>query len=97
MTEAKVDEAAGQLLKEGGGGGRSKKLRAIILSLLEGVRGVRVSELGKLDTKPQQNKMLEKYKQREMLALQGGGENGDVQQSNGSEVELWGVKAMFET
>ena len=47
MTEAKVNEAAAQLLKEGASGSRSKKLRAIILSLLEGVRGVRVSELGK--------------------------------------------------
>lgn len=70
MTETKVDHAATQLAQEGLGA-RSKKLRAIILTLLEGVRGVRLSELGKIDMRQQQSKILEKYKQREMLGMQG--------------------------
>jgi exportin-5 len=96
MTEARVDEAAAQLLKEGGGGTRSKKLRAIILSLLEGVRGVRVSELGKIDTRPLQNKMLEKYRLRESL-VQGGEENVQGQNDSEPQTELWGVADMFAT
>ncbi|OAP58493.1 hypothetical protein AYL99_07583 [Fonsecaea erecta] len=71
MTEAKVDHAANLLLKEASVGTRSKRRRAIILALLEGVRGVRVSELGKIDTRQQHSKILEKYKEREMLSMQG--------------------------
>ncbi|KAJ9611240.1 karyopherin [Cladophialophora chaetospira] len=98
MSEAKADKASEQLLKEGGpGGSRSKKLRAIILTLLEGVRGVRISELGKIDTKQQQSKLLEKYKQREILGMQGVQENGQEQQANGPEVDLGGVADMFAT
>ena len=98
MTEGNVDKASEQLLKEGtSGGSRSKKLRAIILTLLEGVRGVRISELGKIDTKQQQSKLLEKYKQREMLGMQGVQENGQEQQANGPDVDLGGVSDMFAT
>ena len=98
MTEAKVDKAAGQLFKEGAGGGsRLKKLRAIILTLLEGVRGVRVSELGKIDTRQQQSKLLEKYKQREMLGMQGVEANGQEHQGGAAEVDLGGVTDMFAT
>src|SRR5262249_30190159 len=70
MTEGRVAIAATQLVQEGLTG-KPKKLRAIVLSLLEGVRGVRVSELGKIDVRQQQSKILEKYKQRELLAMQG--------------------------
>ncbi|ETI25101.1 hypothetical protein G647_04472 [Cladophialophora carrionii CBS 160.54] len=98
MTEAKVDKAAGQLLKEGAGGSsRAKKLRAIILTLLEGVRGVRVSELGKIDTKQQQSKLLEKYKQREMLGMQGVEDHGHGRQDGTAETDLAGVADMFAT
>jgi exportin-5 len=98
MTEAKIDKAAGQLFREGAGGSsRSKKLRAIILTLLEGVRGVRLSELGKIDTKQQQSKLLEKYKQREMLGMQGVGENGQGHQGGTEEADLAGVADMFAT
>ena len=77
MTEPKLDTAANQLLKEGVGG-KVKKLRAIILNLLEGVRGVRVSELGKIDTRQQQSRILELYKQRESIGVgNGDGADGD--------------------
>ncbi|KAI1620766.1 armadillo-type protein [Exophiala viscosa] len=95
MTEAKVDKAAAQLLQEGASGARSKKLRAVILSLLEGVRGVRLSELGKIDMRQQQSKILEKYKQRELLGMQGmeGQSGGSGAQDDG--VDLGGVADMF--
>jgi exportin-5 len=70
MTETKIHAAAEKLLKEGLNG-KSKKLRAIVLHLLESVRGVRISELGKIDIRAQQSRILEKYKQRESLGMQG--------------------------
>ncbi|KIY02972.1 uncharacterized protein Z520_01437 [Fonsecaea multimorphosa CBS 102226] len=97
MTEAKVSHASGLLLKEASVGNRSKRLRAIILALLEGVRGVRVSELGKIDTRQQHSKILEKYKQREMLSMQGVEDAG--QKIGGGTVDdgtdLAGVADMF--
>lgn len=70
MAEAKVDSAAQKLLKEGMAA-KSKRLRAIIMNLLDDVKGVRMSDLGKIDTRAQQNRILEKYKQRESLGMQG--------------------------
>jgi exportin-5 len=98
ITESKVDNAATLLLRETGGGSTNvpKKTRAMILSLLEGVRGVRVSELGKIDTKQQQSRILEKYKQRDLLSSGMQGVDGDGQQAHdGSEMDLGGVAAMF--
>ncbi len=92
MTEPRVDNAASQLLQEGLAG-RSKKLRAIILSLLEGVRGVRLSELGKIDMRQQQSKILEKYKQRELLGMQGVDDSGKATGDGG--VDFGGVADMF--
>ncbi|KAK5187991.1 karyopherin [Exophiala xenobiotica] len=92
MTESRVNNAASQLLQEGLAG-RSKKLRAIILSLLEGVRGVRLSELGKIDTRQQQSKILEKYKQRELLGMQGVDGGGKATGDDG--VDFGGVADMF--
>ena len=92
MTEDKVNAAAEQLLREGPNP-KTKKLRAIMLSLLEGVRGVRISELYKLDTKQQRSKILEKYRQRESLGMQGVDEG---QKANGNDgVDLGGVADMF--
>ena len=96
MTKSKVNEAAERLMKEGSGGGRSKKLRAIILSLLEGVRGVRVSELGKLDTKHQQNKMLERYKERDMVFYQGVSETQQINVGRIPQPEYHGIQNLFE-
>jgi hypothetical protein len=92
MTESRVNNAASQLLQEGLAG-RSKKLRAIILSLLEGVRGVRLSELGKIDTRQQQSKILEKYKQRELLGMQG--VDGGDKATGDDGVDFGGVADMF--
>lgn len=97
MTADMVDKAAAQLMREGSGA-RSKKLRAIILSLLEGVRGVRLSELGKIDMRPQQSKILEKYKQRELLGMQGmddGLQPGVGLGSADDGADLGGVADMF--
>ncbi|EXJ89970.1 hypothetical protein A1O3_03037 [Capronia epimyces CBS 606.96] len=98
MSDDKVDKTAAQLVQEGLGA-RSKKLRAIILALLEGVRGVRVSELGKIDMRQQQSKILEKYKQRELLGMQGV-EDGLLQGGAGpggpdDGVDFSGVADMF--
>ncbi|KIW89253.1 uncharacterized protein Z519_10106 [Cladophialophora bantiana CBS 173.52] len=98
MTEAKVAHASTLLLKEASMGNRSKRLRAIILALLEGVRGVRVSELGKIDTRQQHSKILEKYKQREMLSMQGVEEVGQPRIESGAGddgADLAGVADMF--
>ncbi|KIW15048.1 hypothetical protein PV08_07835 [Exophiala spinifera] len=94
MTEDKVDQAAAKLAHEGLGG-RSKKLRAIILSLLEGVRGVRLSELGKIDMRQQRSKILEKYKQRELLDMHG--VEGDRKPVEDDGVDLGGLAAMFSS
>ncbi|EHY58529.1 karyopherin [Exophiala dermatitidis] len=97
MTEEKVDRAAAQLAREGSVA-RPKKLRAIVLSLLEGVRGVRLSELGKIDLRPQQSKILEKYKQRESLGMQGVEDGVGGAAANGAAddgIDLGGVADMF--
>lgn len=90
MSEAKVDSAAQKLLKEGMTA-KSKKLRAIIMHLLEGVRGVRISDLGKIDTRAQQSRILEKYKQRQSLGMQG----VEARPDNAGSPELGGVADMF--
>ena len=100
ITEQKVDNAAAQLLKEGStGGARPKKLRAMILSLLEDVRGVRISELGKIDTRQQQSRILERYKQRNMLSMPGVEDagQGNTTGTGDDGVDLGGVADMFGT
>jgi len=92
INETKIDAAATQLMLEALSG-RTKKWRAILLSLLESVRGVRLSELGKIDTRRQQSRILEKYKQRELLDMQG---LEDASKANGDDGEgLEGVADMF--
>ncbi|RMZ85893.1 hypothetical protein DV737_g357, partial [Chaetothyriales sp. CBS 132003] len=71
MTDTKLATAANDLLKEGIAG-KAKKLRAVILKLLEGVRGVRISELGKIDQTGGKGRILELYKRREgMMGMEG--------------------------
>ncbi|RMD40142.1 hypothetical protein DV735_g4973, partial [Chaetothyriales sp. CBS 134920] len=67
MTDTKLVTAANELLKEGIAG-KAKKLRAIVLKLLDGVRGVRISELGKIDQSAGKGRILELYKRREGVA-----------------------------
>jgi exportin-5 len=92
-TDAKVDAAAQKLLDDGGLYAKSKKLRAVILNLLEGVRGVRISELGKIDDRGARSRILEKYKAREAAGMQGV-EDGQRRDSAGG-VDLGGVSEMF--
>ena len=93
MSEAKVDSAAEKLLQDGGLSARSKKIRAVLLNLLEGVRGVRISELGKLDDRGTRSRILEKYKAREAAGMQG--LEGDGGRREGEGVDLGGVSEMF--
>lgn len=73
---------------------KHKKYQAVILTLLEDVRGVRVSELGKYDNKHERSSLLEKYKQRDALGMQGVEE--DDRRVNGNEgPDLGGIADMF--
>ena len=94
MTEAKVDAAAQKLLQDGGLYAKSKKLRAVVLNLLEGLRGVRVSELGKIDDRGARSRILEKYKAREAAGMQGLEDGGKRDEGSGG-VDLGGVSEMF--
>ncbi|KPI44323.1 uncharacterized protein AB675_8579 [Cyphellophora attinorum] len=91
MSEEKVDAVAAALVKEGLNA-KPRKLRSIVMHLLEGVRGVRISDLGKIDTRAQQSRILEKYKQRESLSMQGVEERA---RDDGGGVDLGGVADMF--
>jgi exportin-5 len=96
MDQASVESAAARLMKEGASG-KSKKLRAVILHLLEGVRGVRISDLGKIDTRAQQSRILEKYKQRESLGMQGVEAKADPEQGDLGPIGLAELEATFGT
>lgn len=92
LEATKVDDA-GMQLAQLTLAGRQRTMRAIILNLLENVRGVRVSELGKYDNKNERSGLLEKYKQRDALGMQG---LEDGEQHNGDEgPDLGGVADMF--
>jgi exportin-5 len=92
MTEQKIDAAAQRLLAEGGMYAKSKKVRAVMLGLLEGVRGVRISELGKIDDRGARNRIAEKYKARESIGMQGVEDGVKHEEAT---VDLGGVSEMF--
>jgi hypothetical protein len=92
MSEQKIDAAAQRLLAEGGMYAKSKKVRAVMLGLLEGVRGVRISELGKIDDRGARNRIAEKYKARESIGMQG---IEDGVKHEEATVDLDGVSEMF--
>ncbi len=94
MTDTKVDAAAEKLLQDGGLYAKSKKIRAVILNLLEGLRGVRISELGKIDDRGARSRILEKYKAREAAGMQGVEDAGKREVGRGG-VDLGGVSEMF--
>ena len=94
MVESKVDAAAEKLLQDGGLYAKSKKIRAVLLNLLEGVRGVRISELGKIDDRGARSRILEKYKAREAVGMQGIEEGIKREEGEGG-VDLGGVSEMF--
>lgn len=90
--EASKVEESGQQLTHLTLAGRQRTMRAIILNLLENVRGVRISELGKYDNKQERSGLLEKYKQRDALGMQG----LDGGRADGDEgPDLGGVADMF--
>lgn len=73
--------------------GKRRTMSALILSLLEDVKGVRVSELGKYDNKQERNGLLEKYKQRDALGMQG--VEDERRPGQAEEIDLGGVANMF--
>lgn len=90
LTEERVDAAAKQLIPVRG---HHRHERALILGLLEGFRGVRLSELGKIDVRAQKNKLMEKYIMRDSMGMQT--DEGVSKQEKGGEVDLGGVANMF--
>ncbi|RMZ75728.1 hypothetical protein DV738_g5358, partial [Chaetothyriales sp. CBS 135597] len=91
MTDAKLVNAANDLLKEGIAG-KAKKLRAIILKLLDGVRGVRISELGKIDQTGGKGRILELYKRREGVAGMEGAGDGEMGAQQSRRIEHDGAQ-----
>jgi len=96
IEPARVDRAARDL-SDLGLAGSGRKFKAVVLRLLENVRGVRVSELGKIDNRAERSGLLEKYKMRDALGMQGvtedrRGSNGDGDEGG---VDLGGVADMF--
>jgi exportin-5 len=90
LTEERVDAAAKQLTSVRG---HHRHERAVILGLLEGFRGVRLSELGKIDVKAQKNKLMEKYIMRDSMGMQTD-ERGSKEDKK-PDIDLGGVADMF--
>lgn len=98
MTEERVDEAATRLMEEGGLAGNPKHQRAVVLGLLEALRGVRLSELGKIDTSAQKSRIMEKYLKSHSGAMVGLVDDGQPPHSVNIEqegIDLGGVPDMF--
>lgn len=98
MTEQRVDNTAAKLNATGGVTGSNRQQRALILGLMEGLRGVRISELGKFDRDEvkEKSKLQEKYMQRESMGMAGieaGGQRVDIE-GEGLE-ELGAVSRLF--
>lgn len=90
LTEERVDAAEKQLTAVRG---HHRHERAVILGLLEGFRGVRLSELGKIDMRGQKNKLMEKYIRRDSMGMQT--DEGGPKPGREPEVDLGGVADMF--
>ena len=73
MTEQRVDGVAAKLGTTGGVTGNARQQRALVLGLMEGLRGVRISELGKFDRDEvkEKSKLQEKYMRRENMGMTG--------------------------
>ena len=97
MTEQRVDGVAAKLSTTGGVTGSNRQQRGLVLGLMEGLRGVRISELGKYERNEakEKSKLQEKYMQRESIAMAGieGEERVDVE-GEGLE-ELGAVAGLF--
>lgn len=90
LTEERVDAAGKQLIAVRG---NHRHERAVILGLLEGFRGVRLSELGKIDLRAQKNKLMEKYIMRDSIGMQT--DERGPKEDKGEEIDLGGVTDMF--
>lgn len=101
MTEQRVDGVAAKLATTGGAGGHQRTQRALVLGLMEGLRGVRISELGKYerDEAKERSRLQEKYTRRESMGMHvdggegQGGERVDIE-AEGLD-ELGGVEGLF--
>ena len=98
MTEPRVDGVAVKLGTTGGVLGSNRQQRALILGLMEGLRGVRISELGKYERNEakEKSKLQEKYMQRESMGM-AGVEEGDQKVDIDGEglAELGDVAGLF--
>ncbi len=63
MTPQRVDAVVAALTATGGWAGHTRQQRALVLDLLDGLRGVRVSELGKIssDRTAEKTRLQERY------------------------------------
>jgi exportin-5 len=98
MTEQRVDGVAAKLSTTGGVTGSNRQQRALILGLMEGLRGVRISELGKFDRDEvkEKSKLQEKYMQRESMGMAGIEEGGQRVDIDGEGLEeLGAVSGLF--
>jgi exportin-5 len=95
MTEQRVDAVGVKLGTTGGVTGSNRQQRALILVLMEGLRGVRMSELGKFDRDEakEKSKMQEKYMQRESMGMAGLEEGGQRVDIDGEGLEELGAVA----
>lgn len=88
MTPQRVDAVAAALTATGGVIGNVRQQRALVLDLLDGLRGVRISELGKigLDREKEKSRLQERY-MRVRGQGQGHGEGGGQGQEGMEGVE----------
>lgn len=93
--DRRLIEQSAHKLAELGLSGSHRRMRAVILTLLDGLRGIRVSELGKYDTKQEQNSLLEKYKQRDGVGMPGVEAEPSLNRGDEGDVDLNGVADMF--
>ena len=95
LTPERVAAADAKLAEEGGVTGNQRHQRAIVLNLLGDVRGVRLSELGKIDTSAQKSKLMEKYLKRENMGMAGVEEGPQKSNIDEEGLQLDGVSDMF--
>jgi exportin-5 len=95
MTEQRVEGVAAKLSTTGGVTGSNRQQRALILGLMEGLRGVRISELGKFDRDEvkEKSKLQEKYMRRESMGIAGIEEGGQRVDIDGEGLEELGAVA----
>jgi len=75
--------------------GSNRQQRALILGLMEGLRGVRISELGKYERNEakEKSKLQEKYMQRDGMGMAGVEEGGQRVNMDGEGLDELGVVA----